>query len=60
MVLLTVVLYPFPTTTLFSNIAFQLEVQSLREYPSDLPEQLDGSPNEFDGYGTNFDETDDV
>ena len=47
-------------TTLFSNIAFQLEVQSLCEYLSDLPKQLDSGPNALDGCYTNFDEIEDV
>ena len=58
--LLAVVLYPFPTTTVFSSIAFQLELQRLREYPSDLPKLLDGHPNVLNRYGTNFDEVADV
>ena len=55
--LLAVILYPFPTTILFNSIAFQFEVQSLREYQSDLPILSDDGPNAVGGYDTNFDET---
>ena len=57
---LVVILCPLPTTTLFSSIAFQLEVQSLREYPFDLPKMLDGCLKTVDGYDTDFDEVEDV
>ena len=56
MVLSTVILYPFPTTTVSGSIAFRLEAQRLREYQSDLPESLEIYPNAPDGYCTNFDE----
>jgi len=60
MVLSTAILYPFPTTTVFSSIAFQLEVQRLCKYPSDLPKPLDSHPSMLERYGTNFDEVADV
>ena len=61
MVFSTAILYPFPTTTVFSSIAFQLEVEWLREYQSDLPKPLsDSHPNALEGYGTNFDEVAEV
>jgi len=60
MAVLAVILYPFPTTTLFSSIAFRLEVQPLREHPFDLPKLLESSPNALDGYCTNSDEATDV
>ena len=44
----------------FSSIAFQLEVQRLREYQSDLPKSLDSHPNAPDIYCTNFDQVADM
>ena len=44
----------------FSSIAFQLEVQRLHEYQSDLPKSLDSHPNAPDIYCTNFDQVADM